>query len=310
MDPLLYVVGTPYTGSTLLSFLLNAHPEIVAVGEATGPAGDPPGGAGVVCSCGSLLRNCPFWASVAVEMQKRGQTFDVGDWNTEFRLRVGPLLRQALVRSLRSNALDGARDALVQRLPVWGPRLRELARRNESFAASVLAVSGKRILADASKDPIRPRFLAALTGLAPRAIHLIRDSPGFVSSYMRNAGGTLSSGVRLWTRVANAAERLRAILPAERWLCVRYEDLCAAPQQELARIWALAGVAALTGPISFRSCEHHILGNRMRLSSSSEIALDESWRERLNPAQLVEILQRTNATRARYGYTDTRKAAG
>ena len=29
----LYIVGTSYTGSTLLSFLLNLHPRIISIGE-------------------------------------------------------------------------------------------------------------------------------------------------------------------------------------------------------------------------------------------------------------------------------------
>jgi hypothetical protein len=303
--PVLYVLGTPFTGSTLLSFLLNAHPQIVAVGEATGPAAHERDGASVICSCGARVGDCDFWSKVGEQMRQRGCRFDASRWETAFELPVPQLLRQLLVRSLRSNALDAARDAIVLRLPVWGPRLRELGVRNRCFAESVLAVSGKPLLADASKDPLRSRYLRSLAGLDTRVIHLVRDAPGFVASYLKNAGGSLGQGVRGWVRISRAAERLRRTLPADAWLRVRYEDLCSDPDAELGRIWRLAGVAPLRGAISWRDSVHHILGNRMRLSNSSEIALDESWRSKLTRAQLDRILTRTGPLRRQYGYPGT-----
>ena len=51
----LYVVGTSFTGSTLLSFLLNLHPQIVSVGEMTGPFRGVADRQAYPCSCGAAL---------------------------------------------------------------------------------------------------------------------------------------------------------------------------------------------------------------------------------------------------------------
>jgi hypothetical protein len=297
-----YVAGTGYSGSTLLAFLLNAHPELASVGEPTGPYAGWDDQARYRCSCGSELADCAFWQRISKEMRSRGFEFGPNRWKLAFDLGRSAGARQLLSRSLRSNALDDLRDALVLRVPAWRRELEEIARRNEAFVASVLAVTGKRVFVDATKDPVQARYLLSRTNLDLHVIHLVRDAPGFVSSFIPNAGGTLDGGVRYWNRTVGHVRRLAARLPEDRFLRVRYEDLCTRTEQELARIAGFAGVTPRPGPVDFRSSEHHVLGNRMRMESSSEIALDERWRERLRPDELRAILRRTARRRALCGY--------
>lgn len=301
-DRVLYVVGTGFTGSTLLSFLLNAHPEIATVGEATGPYAQWNDQRTYPCSCGKTLADCEFWGRVAAEMQGRGFAFGPNRWGLDFQLARGRLARQLLSQSLRHGGLDALRDDLVLSVPACRRTLSEAARRNEALVASVLAVSGKRVFLDASKDPVRARYLLRLTGLDLRVLHLVRDAPGFVSSFVPNADGTLGRGIRYWNRMVGHANRLAARLPADRFLRVRYEDLCSQTDAELARIARFAGLAPRPGPVDFRAPNHHVIGNRMRIAGSSEVALDERWRERLTDGELREILRRTARRRRLCGY--------
>ncbi len=298
----LYVVGTGFTGSTLLSFLLNAHPEIATVGEATGPYARWDDQRTYPCSCGKTLPDCGFWSRVAAEMQMRGFAFGPNRWDLDFQIARSRLARQLLTQSLRHVGLDALRDGLVLSVPPWRRTLRQAARRNEAFVASVLAVSGKRVFLDASKDPVRARQLLRLTDLELRVLHLVRDAPGFVSSFVPNADGTLGRGIRYWNRMVGHASRLAAQLPPERFLRVRYEDLCSRTDTELARIARFAGLAPRPGPVDFRATEHHVLGNRMRIAGSSEVTLDERWRERLTDAELHAIQRRTGRRRRLCGY--------
>jgi len=48
--------------------------------------------------------------------------------------------------------------------------------------------------------------------------------------------------------------------------------------------------------------EQHIIGNRMRLSNTSEIRLDEKWKTALTPEQMKAIESRVGAMNRRYGY--------
>jgi hypothetical protein len=298
----LYVVGTGFTGSTLLAFLLNGHPRLATVGEATGPYERWGDQRSYPCSCGATLAECGFWQRVGAEMARRGFRFGPNCWDLRFRGARSRLAHQLLSQSLRLNALDAARDDLVLRLPGLGARLRETARRNVAFVESVLAVSGAEVFADASKDPVRARYLRRLTDLDLHVVHLVRDAPGFVSSDMKNREASLDASVRYWKRMTGHARRLEARLPPDRFLRLRYEDLCTRTEAELARLARFVGLAPCPGPVDFRSRSHHIIGNRMRLASSSEIALDERWRERLRPAQLEEVQRRTEPQRRLMGY--------
>ena len=96
--------------------------------------------------------------------------------------------------------------------------------------------------------------------------------------------------------------RLQDGLPPQQFLRIQYEELCRHTTRVLDRIAAFAGVDPFPELVDFRKCPHHILGNRMRMASSSEIVLDESWRTRLTPSQLREILRRTNRERRMLNY--------
>ncbi len=303
---MLFITGTSYTGSTLLSFLLNGHPEITSIGEPTGPISTVTDRESYSCSCGAPLRECQFWAKVQQQMNHRGFVFGPEAWHTEFDLPLPRMFNQLLFRSLRSNRLDHIRDSIVCRIPSIYARLEAVGHRVEALVDSVLAVSGKRIFADAAKDPIRVRYLQRFTRFEPKVIHLVRDAPGFVSSAIKNSRPSmkvdLTAAIRWWNRVGSHVERLFAELPAERKMRVHYEDLCRDADGTLSAIASFASVRACPAPLDFRATEHHIIGNRMRLSGSRDIALDESWRSRLTSKEVATVLHNTSTLRRRFGY--------
>jgi hypothetical protein len=301
MSRVLYVVGTGFTGSTLLSFLLNGHPEIASVGEATGPIDEWGDQRTYPCSCGKTLADCEFWRRMGTEMQGRGVRFGPNLWDLRFRLSRNAFVQQVLSKSLRNNVLDALRDRLVLQVPAWRVRLEETALRNVAFVESVLAVTGKSVFLDATKDAARGRHLLRLTSLELFVVHLVRDSFGYVSSHM-DRDRSLDSGIRFWKRTIGHANHLSALLPPRRFLRVRYEDLCASTETELARIVRFAGLEPQRGPENFRDQDHHMIGSQMRLGSSGQVVLDERWRERLTPWQRRAIGWRTARYRHLLGY--------
>ena len=306
-ERLLYFVGTSFTGSTLTAFMLNLHPQIVSVGEAAGPARSARvKGGEFPCSCGATLAECPFWTGVGEEMKARGLPFDPGHWD----LRFDPddrLARRLLTSSLRSNRADDLREAVVLRTPGLGRSLRATAHRTEAMMASVCSVAGKPVFADTSKQVYRARCLDRLTNLQPYVVHLVRDSLGFVASKKSRReknpkGAELGNAIGYWNRRSAQVERLFATLPPERRLRVRYEDLCRDPEREFGRICGLVGLEPLPGPYDFLTGDHHIVGNHMRLASSSEVVLDERWRSTLSPDEIDAVRRKTNGYREKFGY--------
>jgi hypothetical protein len=296
------ISGIGYSGSTLLSFLLNAHPSITSVGEITGLIPSIRDVEGYRCSCGRTLTECPFWQSIGARMSSRGHEFGPDNWRTRFDLSEHAWVQRVLVRSLRSRRVDRLRDKAALRLPVIGRRIRTIAGRNEALFEAILAETCKPVLADASKDPRRIPLLRATTNLDLRPVHLVRDAPGYVASAIRHKGVSAEVAATRWAAMAAQIERTFDPLPAHSWMRLRYEDLCADPAAALTRIAEHAGVAGVQGPVGMRESDHHVIGNQMRLGSSTEIRLDERWKTVLSHDQLGVVRRITERWRAEYGY--------
>ncbi len=295
-----YVAGVGFSGSTLLSFLANAHPQLVSIGEVTGPlAGSP---AEYPCSCGAPVRACPFFARVGERLRAQGLAFNPLAWETAFEIGGDRISRHLLVRSLRNNRLDDLRDAIVARVPPYASQMEALLARNRAFVAAVCEVSRRPVLVDASKHPIRARFLQR-AGLDVYLVHLVRDAPGFVASRRRNEGRALAAAVRHWRRGAAQVERVRARFAPERFLRLRYEDVCDDPLAALNAIAALAQLSPLAAlDAKLAGSGVHVIGNRMRIGFSGRIERDERWRTLLTEAEIAWVLARTRDLRERFGY--------
>lgn len=302
-DTVLYIAGAGFSGSTLMSFLLNAHPQMVSVGEETGPVSSTNRSA-YPCSCGASLADCPFWQRVGREMHARGVAFGPDHWDIRYELGGSGVARHLLCRSFQVRALDDLRDTVVATVPRFGARLAELNRRNATLIRVILEITDKRVFVSAAKDPIRARYLDRIPDLDVRIVHLVRDSLRFVNSAMTRRHLTSPAApIRQWNRTAGHVKRLLESFPPDRFIRVRYEDLCTDTEGQLARIAEFVGLPPMTGQIRFREAEHHIIGNRMRLTSTAEIALDDKWRDTLSPRVVRRIEDATRAYRQEFGYT-------
>lgn len=303
--PFAFILAHSFSGSTLLSFLLGAHPEIATVGEMfIAPAhntDDYP------CSCGEPIGRCAFWRQVSAEMAARGVPFDIrGAESSLTAASYGPLGSRIVWPEPRGPFLEGLRRAALRLMP--GVR-RELDRRiaiNRQLAEVILDLRDGRVFVDASKRPGRALLLRRDPQIDLRVIHLVRDGRAVSRSTIRNLGRTVADGARSWAASLRHSEELRRTLPPERWLTVRHEDLCREPRATLARIFGFLGVSPEheIGDFQgdFRAGDHHVIGNRMRLSRTSEIRLDERWRSELTPEQLRIVERIAGPELTRYGY--------
>jgi Sulfotransferase family len=305
--PYAFVLAHSFSGSTLLSFLLGAHPEIATVGEMFIAPGHET--ESYPCSCGEPIGQCPFWRRVSAQMAARGVPFDVrGAESSLSAASYGALGRRVVWAEPRGPVLEGLRRTALRLLP--GVR-RELDRRiaiNRHLAEVVLNLRGGRVFVDATKRPGRALLLRRDPRLDVRVIHLVRDGRAVARSASRNLGVSVEDGARSWAASARRCEDLRRSFPRERWLTVRHEDLCRDPATALRRIFAFLDVApgAADGDLgAVRAGDHHIIGNRMRLSQLSEIRLDERWRTEMKPDLRQTVERITRSGLARHGYATT-----
>ncbi len=305
LEPLsvLYLAGVSFCGSTLLSFIMNTHPEVVSVGEISPTARAE--GPDYLCSCGAKLASCTLFASVRTVMARRfGVSMDPVYWKLLHRATANRYLDHLATVYTYPALVVHVRDTVREWVPAWRKGINWYARRNEAFIRSVLRVSGKRLFFDATKLSTRIPVLRRICGRRLLVLHLVRDPRGYAWSAGRHEGLTWDRAARNWTRSNLAVEHALAGLDPHRWIRIRYEDLCRDPDAVLARITGFAGVAPYTSDDPSRRGSHHIIGNEMRLSADPRPRprLDETWRERLPAEGRDRVWALAGALAARYGY--------
>ena len=305
MTRIVYILAASHSGSTLLAMLLGRHPELCTVGELKATAlGDVNE---YRCSCGERILACSFWTRVSAEMQRRGIDYQVSRAGTDFRTDMSPYVLKLLGPLHRGRAMEALRDAALSLSPVWRQRLPEIQTRNAALAASVLKLTGKKALVDSSKIGIRLKYLLRTPGLDVKVVRLVRDGRGVALTYTDpgefadardpslKCGGTgrphtfqlpLAQAARTWRRSNEEASAIIRQLPPDRSIEIRYEQLCAFPERSLRHVFEFIGVDPDTVALDFRSTEHHVVGNGMRLDSAAAIQLDERWRTVLTRTDL------------------------
>lgn len=290
--PIRYVCmpGSPYTGSTLLGFLLNEHPACVSIGAATGLTRRVDLST-YRCSCGRPFHECEFWNHIAARTRALGHpvnVFETNFWNTHLRLSGNRYLNALLIRPLSWEPLIDVRDAVVGRLPQVRRAISEMGWNTWSLASAVLERTGKSVFVDTARDHQRPKYLAMHPLLDVRVIHLIRDARGNSASIMKHTGVDVATAARQWRHYNVEAARMRRFLAPESWMSLHYEDLCSDPRGVLNEIFDFLGVHRATQH-ALGELDHHIIGNSMRLKGLGEIREDRSWQKTLEDEELALI---------------------
>ena len=113
------------------------------------------------------------------------------------------------------------------------------------------------------KTPLYMQYLPLLERLFPRAVyvHLIRDGRDAATSFLEVPDGIMTAGwghprdaagfAAQWATEVRGARALGARVGATRYLEVRYEALVAAPDEELRRVSAFAGLEYEDGMLGY-----------------------------------------------------------
>jgi hypothetical protein len=300
MRRFVYLISANYSGSTLLTFLLNGHPEIATIGELKGASKDPKRH---MCSCGSAIGHCPFWTRVLEGLHQRGVPFRHEDVYSQcgFRIADSSFANRVVRHDYRAASLELARDLFIALSPACRRAFPRIVKNNEAFVDVVTEVAKAPIFLDSSKDPIRLKYLLRVKSFDIKVIHMIRDGRGVMNSAMKRLKCSPEEGVTEWVRREEEVSRVLGKVPGDHKLMLRYEDLCADPDKELERVFRFLGVVPEDANLDFRSVEHHILGNAMRFEKTSEIKQDTKWMRELTPEQ-IEIFERIGgALNRKYG---------
>lgn len=324
MPQLAYLLAASHSGSTLLAMLLGAHPEAASVGELKATSlGDPKQ---YRCSCRQLIHQCEFWHRVNAEMAQRGcADFDITRAGTNI-FDVQSRYASRLLAPLHRNApMELVRDGLLALSPKWRQHLRSTQQRNAALVDSVTTITSAKVIIDSSKIALRLKYLLRNPSVDVKVIRSIRDGRAVSLTYMDDwtfadssdpamrGGGTgnrrppprrsMLEAANEWKRSNEAADCLTAGLPRSQWTEVRYEELCADPTGTLRRLSTFLGLDPDLVNVNFRSRQQHIIGNGMRLDSTSEIRLDERWKQHLTADDLRVFDEVAGDLNRKYGYS-------
>jgi hypothetical protein len=303
------IVGTTRSGSTLVELLLGQLPGFVDVGELRylwfrRLAKD----GNMLCGCGVLLRECPFWEAVG------GEAF--GGWEQ--------LDRDEVLRLAAGVERERYLPLLVQprAWPAYERRLRAYTALLERLFRAIQIVSGARMVLDSSKLLSHAYVLRQVESLDARFLHIVRDPRGVAFSWGKRVRRPETVGG------VSYMPRFRPTAVAARWLYdnagahllgalgdprvfMRYETFVETPHQELARVLAALGErdAASDLALDLKEVEleptHSVCGNPVRFRTGRvPIELDDEWRREMPRRGIRAVTFLVWPLLKAYGYTD------
>jgi hypothetical protein len=329
----LEITGLDRSGSTILDIVLGNHPHIDSVGEVANitmngwisreslSGIDPKERRVPICTCGKRLdvlyvdtpdEACPFWSRVRREWVERTDPDSIESY---------PKLRGNFERT-RSATLVQQYLRLLYEKRRRSASFRSYAGLTRAFFESIRAVSGKPVIVDSSKSPVRAVALGMTPGIDLYVVHLVRDGRGVITSRRKVLKKNLRSGVMwdhegvpMWKTVVRwivlnlAAEWVCTRLGPNRTMRLRYEDFVADPKGALERIGSLIELDLTTVAEAASSGEpmqagHNVGGNRTRKSTiiALQPELAEEWRTALSPAEQRLSWVLMGWLMRRYGY--------
>jgi hypothetical protein len=232
----IFIASLSHSGSTLLDLMLNAHPDVVSVGELKQLgrfARFEKQGRRLRCTCGAAsLFDCDFWS------------------------RVSALTDLAIGRTIRElNVEDyGDRDTFNED--------------NVALFQAIATVAGKSNIVDSSKHVTRLARLLESPDLDVFPVFLLRDPKGQICSSQKSELGL----VKLIGNYDRTNREIYDLVKNRPHAVVHYEELVSDPVQTLSVLMQELGLGF--DPLQIRWAEperHNVGGNGMRRSTSSEL---------------------------------------
>ncbi len=281
--PFIYLLSHSYSGSTLLTFLMAMHPEIATIGELKATSmGDINT---YRCSCGELLTKCGFWQAVVQETARRKIEFSLDNFNTHFRAE-DLVCDKAMKAAIRNSFWEGVRKILLNYFWPCRKKFNKIMCSNLELIDIVCKLQKAKFFLDGSKDATRLKFFLQEDSLDVKILFLLRAPMGAINSYINHNKVGLEVAIDEWLRRSKEIIYLLSRVPANQFLGISYENLCQRPNEVMGGIFEFLQLPKLDSALNFRSVEHHILGNAMRLKNSSEIKLDEKWKKQMSECDI------------------------
>lgn len=289
-----YIVSSPYSGSTLLSFLLNAHPDIGTISEfdvmdviQSNPD--------YLCSCGAKIRECVFFNRLAAEMKLEGLPFEIDNMDLMFDYSKNERLNRYLMRKfplIDSSFIEKNRDKLVKRIPSVDNFIQRMKLRNSVFMEKLVKLQNAKVFLDANKDPYRMKILSENHNVVP--IYLYKNGIAGVYSLVNaakkiNRTVSVKDATKRWFKEQITILRILEDLNNRNTIVLSYSDLCNETKVKLEDICRHIGLPSYDFS-NYSNVEHHIVGNAMRVGNIENIHERKDWVEGFSTIEKKQYL--------------------
>ena len=286
---LIYIVSSRYSGTTLLSAILGAHPDISTIGERKKfyIKSLRPGGKGRFdCSCGKLYSECEYWSAIRDDVVAKIPDSYLRTDVTQFRLYQNNLLNR-IGRRITKNLIANNRS--IGFTP-FARRVREMCEVNKHIVNATLQLDGNEIFVDSSKPIQHALYLSLIEDFDFYVVYMIRDPRAQAASGMKYHKWSPEKAANIWLREHTDIRKI-----FDTWNVKKYEmtygGFCREPMRHLKEILDFAGVDSSGASLDFRSTPKHFSGNkRMLKAKTTEITERKGWMEQLS-AQEIKIIE-------------------
>jgi len=279
---LIYIVGYPRSGSTILQSILNEMPNAVAVGEIKtiinyNVLKNKP------CSCGEEVSNCSYWHPIIEQLKSHYSLEELKHLNG---------VRKRISNRYFGKVRWGNSGIVIEENNEFGDFLKKLYG---------LVFETCDVVIDSSKDPMYGWFLSQILDVEIYYLHLIRDPRACYYSHKRDA---VPAGLLRWSWMNFNSAFLARKLP---YLRMRYEDFVNSPDLMMQDIFDFAGMPEVSNPISNSKIElngsHALAGNPNRFNSGEvKIKGSSSWEIHLSKTEKIKVKLFAQPFFKQYGY--------
>lgn len=259
---MIYILGSAYSGSTILGFILGSAPEIFNAGELSYLNSSSI--YKKICTCGQLTKKCEFWSQVKCLQ------------DSDFR-------EISLIRKL------GLTLEIIFGMKLYKRKTTEKCDKELYFSIKdVLDNMDKnnKFILDNSKSLWRLIHLSNCDGIQIKIIYIKKDIFRNVSSFIKHKKGFMS-GILLY-KVYNFLMARYLKLNKKDYMEIKYSKLCNDTNNELDRIGKFLDGVDFTDYLKLINKRHYHVptGNvetRKQITKNFKgLKLDNSWKTRLS----------------------------
>jgi hypothetical protein len=307
----LYIMGAPRCGSTVVDNILNEVEGFFSAGELRFLWQRMHQGR--FCGCGRSFESCEIWAPVLDKVAGPDPSATASLVMTRQKRVSGTWRTWQLLHQIAKGTVPRDTSAHAELMG--------------DLYEAIRTVTGATVIVDSSKRPWDAALLGSIPNVEPYFVHLVRDPRAMAYSQSKvkanpdrgqpgvMAPTGISDSAFQWIRRNLAADAVRRAQPSHRSLLIDYHDFCSRPREMIGAITALVGEAGSALPFSDDHTvslggNHTVSGNpdRFRLGQVP-VREDNRWKDQMSRRDRALVTSFTLPLMLRYSVATRRAGA-